>query len=168
MKKILLILLIIFAVVPFVGCSDDNIGNTQSTGSTVATTKQITSTVDQGTVASHTASPAAYIYDGTGDKQGKKIATVLWNEHEKIETINNLIHSNGVISSDKKAKKDVSKADNIFVVELINKGMDNNLFNVYLIGDKVYAYGEEFTNATNAFINGYADITPKEFKALLK
>lgn len=169
MKRIIPIVISIILLACLVGCdsSPDNNAETTHNGTVVVTQPSSTSvTVNTSTASSN---PAAYIYDGTGEKKGAKIATVKWNEREKIQIINDMLHSDQVISNNKKDKEDTSNADKAYCFELINKGVANNFFYVYIIEDKVYLYSDEFAGSINAFINGYADeTTVEQFESLLK
>lgn len=166
MKKLIVISLLVTMMICCVGCGEsDNNGATSQT-TTVANTTPTT-------VASSTSNnnPAAYIYDGTGSKQGDKIATVRWNEKDKISVISNMINTNNAITKSGEGNKKAVKTDDaeeIYVIELINKGVSNNIFFVYVIDDKIYMMGEEFSKDANAEIKGYADITVDEFHSLLK
>lgn len=168
MKRIIPIVIALLLLACLAGC-DSSGGNKETTnnGTVVVTQPSSTSAIANTSTAS--SNPAAYIYDGTGENKGAKIATVKWNDSDKIQIINDMIHSDSVISDKKKDKEDTSKADKVYCFELINKGVDNNIFYVYLIDDKVYLYGEEFASAFNTFVNGYADkTTPKQVESLLK
>ena len=161
MKKIFSIIISLTLLLSVAGCGEAK-GEREST--TQGTTAYMTT---QSATAS--SNPAAYIYDGTGENKGAIIATVKWNDREKIQIINDMIHSDSVISDKKKDKEDTSKADKVYCFELINKGVANNIFYVYLIDDKVYLYGDEFASSLNTFVNGYADkTTPKQVESLLK
>ena len=168
MKRIFPIIIVLMLLACLAGC-DSSGGNKETTnnGTVVVTQPSSTSAIANTSTAS--SNPAAYIYDGTGENQGAKIATVKWNDREKIQIINDMIHSDSVISDKKKDKEDTSKADKVYCFELINKGVANNIFYVYLIDDKVYLYGDEFASSLNTFVNGYADkTTPKQVESLLK
>lgn len=166
MKKLIVISLLVTMMICCVGCGESNNNNSTNQSTTVATTAPTT-------VATSTASnnPAVYIYDGTGEKQGDKIATIRWNEKDKISLIGNMLNTNSAITESGEAEKETvntSNADEVYVFELINKGVDNNIFFVYVIDDKIYMLGEEFSKEANAEIDGYADITVDEFHSLLK
>lgn len=166
MKKIIVISLLVTMMICCVGC-----GDSESNGATNQTTTVATTTPT--TVVSSTASnnPAVYIYDGTGGKQGEKITTIKWNEKDKISLIGNMLNTNNAISESGKVEKETvntSNADEVYVFELINKGVDNNIFFVYVIDDKIYMFGEDFSKEANAEIDGYGDITLDEFHSLLK
>lgn len=168
MKRIIPIVIALLLLACLVGCeSSDGSSETTNNGTVVVTQPSSTSVVENTSTAS--SNPAAYIYDGTGDAKGAKIATVKWNESDKIQIINDMLHSDSVISNNKKDKEDTSKADKVYCFELINKGADNNIFYVYLIDDKVYLYSDEFASSLNTFINGYADeTTVEQVESLLK
>ena len=168
MKRIIPIIIALMLLACLAGCdsSGDN-KETTNNGTVLVTQPSSTSAIANTSTAS--SNPAAYIYDGTGENQGAKIATVKWNDREKIQIINDMIHSDSVISDKKKDKEDTSKADKVYCFELINKGVANNIFYVYLIDDKVYLYGEEFASTINTFINGYADeTTVEQVESLIK
>lgn len=168
MKRIIPIVIALLLLACLVGC-DSSGGSKEITnnGTVVVTQPSSTSAIANTSTAS--SNPAAYIYDGTGENKGAIIATVKWNDRDKIQIINEMIHSDSVISDKKKDKEDTSKADKVYCFELINKGVDNNIFYVYLIDDKVYLYGEEFASAINTFINGYADeTTVEQVESLIK
>lgn len=169
MKRIIPIIIALMLLACLVGCdsSSDNNAETTHNGTVVVTQPSSTSVVENTSTAS--SNPAAYIYDGTGDAKGAIIATVKWNDRDKIQIINDMIHSDKVISNKKKDKEDTSKADKVYCFELINKGADNNIFYVYLIDDKVYLYSDEFASSLNTFINGYADeTTVEQVESLIK
>lgn len=168
MKRIIPIVIALLLLACLVGC-DSSGGNKDTTnnGTVVVTQPSSTSAIVNTSTAS--SNPAAYIYDGTGENKGAIIATVKWNDRDKIQIINEMIHGDSVISDKKKDKEDTSKADKVYCFELINKGVDNNIFYVYLIDDKVYLYGEEFASTINTFINGYADeTTVEQVESLIK
>lgn len=168
MKRIIPIVVALLLLACLVGC-DSSGGSKETTnnGTVVVTQPSSTSAIVNTSTAS--SNPAAYIYDGTGENKGAIIATVKWNDRDKIQIINDMIHSDSVISDKKKDKEDTSKADKVYCFELINKGVDNNIFYVYLIDDKVYLYGEEFASTINTFINGYADeTTVEQVESLIK
>ena len=169
MQRIIPIIIALMLLACLVGCDSSSYNNAETThnGTVVVTQPSSTSVVENTSTAS--SNPAAYIYDGTGDAKGAIIATVKWNDRDKIQIINDMIHSDSVISDKKKDKEDTSKADKVYCFELINKGVANNIFYVYLIDDKVYLYGDEFASSLNTFVNGYADkTTPKQVESLLK
>lgn len=171
MKKLIVIALLATMMIGVTGC--DNGTDTGSSTTTQTTTTQVTtqSTTATTTASSKTNNVAANIYDGTGEKQGKKLVSIKWNEDSKISTINDMLHSSNAISkssSNKGKKFKASDADKIYEVELVNKNYDNNYFFVYIIDNKVYMLGKEFAKSSNASISGYADITVKEFNSLLK
>ncbi|MGN0459490.1 MAG: hypothetical protein ACI4HL_01105 [Ruminococcus sp.] len=169
MKRIIPIIIALMLLACLAGCdsSSDNNAETTNNGTVVVTQSSSTSGVENTSTAS--SNSAAYIYDGTGDAKGAIITTVKWNDSDKIQIINDMIHSNSVISNNKKDKEDTSKADKVYCFELINKGTSNNIFYVYLIDDKVYLYGDEFASSLNTFINGYADeTTVEQVESLLK
>lgn len=168
MKRIIPIVIALLLLACLVGC-DSSGGSKETTnnGTVVVTQPSSTSAIANTSTAS--SNPAAYIYDGTGENKGAIIATVKWNDRDKIQIINDMIHSDSVISDKKKDKEDTSKADKVYCFELINKGVDNNIFYVYLIDDKIYLYGEEFASTINTFINGYADeTTVEQVESLIK
>lgn len=168
MKRIIPIVIALLLLACLVGCdSSGSNKETTNNGTVVVTQPSSTSAIANTSTAS--SNPAAYIYDGTGENKGAIIATVKWNDRDKIQIINDMIHSDSVISDKKKDKEDTSKADKVYCFELINKGVDNNIFYVYLIDDRVYLYGEEFASTINTFINGYADeTTVEQVESLIK
>ncbi len=176
MKKCLSVLLItvITLLLTAAGCSDDNSQEDKNATPPPTTTAVAfhTTETQKATGAEGTSTvnnkPSVYIYDGTGEKQGEKIATVKWSDTDKITTINKMIQTDGVISSDKKEKKDTSKASKVYLFELINNYTDNNLFYVYFIGDKVYLYSDKFSSDAKAFVNGYADVSQDEVMAIIE
>lgn len=168
MKRIIPIVIALLLLACLVGCdSSGSNKETTNNGTVVVTQPSSTSVIANTSTAS--SNSAAYIYDGTGENKGAIIATVKWNDRDKIQIINEMIHSDSVISDKKKDKEDTSKADKVYCFELINKGVDNNIFYVYLIDDKVYLYGEEFASTINTFINGYAyETTVEQVESLIK
>ena len=170
MKRLIVIALLATMMIGVTGC-----GNSTDTGSsTTTTTAQSTTqstTVTTTASSADTNSVAANVYDGTGEKQGKKLVSIKWNEDSKISTINDMLHSSNAISkssSNKGKKFKASDADKIYEVELVNKNYDNNYFFVYIIDNKVYMLGKEFAKDENTEVSGYADVTVKEFNSLLK
>ena len=150
-------------------------GNSTDTGSsTTTTTAQSTTqstTVTTTASSADTNSVAANVYDGTGEKQGKKLVSIKWKEKSKINVINSMLHTSNVITKSGGGKEKTFKAsdaDKIYEVELVNKNFANNYFFVYIIDNKVYMLGKEFAKNENTEVSGYADVTVKEFNSLLK
>ena len=106
MKRIIPIIIALVLLACLVGCdsSSDNNAETTHNGTVVVTQPSSTSVVENTSTAS--SNPAAYIYDGTGDAKGAIIATVKWNDRDKIQIINDMIHSDNVISNKKKDKEE--------------------------------------------------------------
>ena len=175
MKRLIVIALLATMMIGFAGCgnSTDTSSKSSSSSTTTTTTAVQTTTVATSTTASsgNTNSVAANIYDGTGEKQGKKLVSIKWSEKSKINTINSMLHTSNVITKSGEGKKKTFKAsdaDKIYEVELVNQNYDNNYFFVYIIDNKVYMLGKEFAKDQNTEVSGYADVTVKEFNNLLK
>lgn len=170
MKRLIVIALLATMMIGVTGC-----GNSTDTGSsTTTTTAQSTTqstTVTTTASSADTNSVAANVYDGTGEKQGKKLVSIKWNEKSKINVINSMLHTSNVITKSGQGKEKTFKAsdaDKIYEVELVNKNFANNYFFVYIIDNKVYMLGKEFAKDENTEVSGYADVTVKEFNSLLK
>ena len=88
MKRLIVIALLATMMIGVTGC-----GNSTDTGSsTTTTTAQSTTqstTVTTTASSADTNSVAANVYDGTGEKQGKKLVSIKWNENSKINVIIN-------------------------------------------------------------------------------
>ena len=101
MKRIIPIVIASLLLACLVGCDSSNgNGETTNNGTVVVTQSSSTSAVENTSTAS--SNPAAYIYDGTGENKGAIIATVKWNDSDKIQIINDMIHSEQVIIKKKK------------------------------------------------------------------
>ena len=161
MKRLIVIALLATMMIGVTGC-----GNSTDTGSSTTTT-----TAQSTTQSTDTNSVAANVYDGTGEKQGKKLVSIKWKEKSKINVINSMLHTSNVITKSGQGKEKTFKAsdaDKIYEVELVNKNFANNYFFVYIIDNKVYMLGKEFAKDENTEVSGYADVTVKEFNSLLK
>ncbi len=173
MKRLIVIALLATMMIGVTGCGNSTDTSSSTTTPTTTTTQSTTQSTTVTTTASsaNTNSVAANIYDGTGEKQGKKMVSIKWSEKAKINVINSMLHTNNVITKSGEGKEKTFKAsdaDKIYEVELVNKNYDNNYFFVYIIDNKVYMLGKEFAKDENTEVSGYADVTVKEFNSLLK
>lgn len=170
MKRLIVIALLATMMIGVTGCGNSTDTGSRTTTTTAQSTTQST-TVTTTASSADTNSVAANVYDGTGEKQGKKLVSIKWNEKSKINVINSMLHTSNVITKSGQGKEKTFKAsdaDKIYEVELVNKNYDNNYFFVYIIDNKVYMLGKEFAKDENTEVSGYADITVKEFNSLLK
>ena len=169
MKRLIVIALLATMMIGVTGCGSST--DTSSSTTTETTTQSTTVTTTTTSTKSANTSVAANVYDGTGEKQGKKLCAIKWSDKSKITTINSMLQTKNAIkkteNGEKKAIKS-SDADKIYEIELVNNNYNNNYFFVYIINNKVYMFGKEFAKNEKTEISGYADVTVDEVNSLLK
>ena len=128
MKRLIVIALLATMMIGVTGCGNSKDTSSSTTTTTTQSTTQST-TVTTNASSANTNSVAANVYDGTGEKQGKKLVSIKWSEKDKINVINSMLHTNNVITKSGEGKEKTFKAsdaDKIYEVELVNKNYDNN------------------------------------------
>lgn len=104
MKRLIVIALLATMMIGVTGCGNSKNTSSSTTTTTTQSTTQST-TVTTNASSANTNSVAANVYDGTGEKQGKKLVSIKWSEKDKINVINSMLHTNNVITKSGEVKK---------------------------------------------------------------